>query len=123
GRGSLGGLGTVKAEPLAGLAPGTTVVVPADERLQAPHLREDLRTVRFGERGDVRLAAADGERVEIDAGGERIELMVDFAQAHFRLNLLAAVAAALAAGVRPSGRVEVAFSALRGERVELDDDV
>src|SRR6185312_4177226 len=121
--GSLEAIAAVKAELIAGMAPDTTVVVPADEPLLAPHLRGDLRTVTFGEGGDVRLAAAEGEHVEIDAGGERIELEVDFTQAHFRLNLLAAVAAALAASVRPSGRVEVAFSALRGERLELADDV
>ena len=121
--GSLEAIAAVKAELIAGMAPGTTVVVPAHEPLLAPHLREDLRTVTFGEGGDVRLAAAEGEHVEIDAGGERIELEVDFTQAHFRLNLLAAVAAALAAGVRPSGRVEVAFSGLRGERLELAGDV
>jgi UDP-N-acetylmuramoyl-tripeptide--D-alanyl-D-alanine ligase len=121
--GSLEAIAAVKAELIAGMAPGTTVVVPANEPLLAPHLRDDLRTVTFGEGGQVRLAAADGEHVEIDAQGERIELDVDFPQAHFRLNLLAAVAAALAVGVRPSGRVEVAFSALRGERLELDDDV
>jgi UDP-N-acetylmuramoyl-tripeptide--D-alanyl-D-alanine ligase len=121
--GSLEAIAAVKSELIAGMAAGTTVVVPAGEPLLEPHLRSDLRTVTFGEDGDVRLVAADGERVEIDAAGERIELEVDFPQAHFRLNLLAAVAAALAAGVRPSGRVEVAFSALRGERLELDDDV
>jgi len=121
--GSLEAIAAVKAELIAGLAPGTTVVVPADEPLLAPHLRDDLRTVTFGGDGDVRLEAADGERVTIAAEGERIELEVDFSQAHFRLNLLAAVAAALAIGVRPSGRVEVAFSALRGERLELGDDV
>jgi UDP-N-acetylmuramoyl-tripeptide--D-alanyl-D-alanine ligase len=121
--GSLEAIAAVKAELIAGMAPDTTVIVPADEPLLAPYRREDLRTVTFGEGGDVRLVAAEGEHVEIDAGGERIELEVDFTQAHFRLNLLAAVAAALAAGVRPSGRVEVAFSALRGERLELADDV
>jgi UDP-N-acetylmuramoyl-tripeptide--D-alanyl-D-alanine ligase len=121
--GSLEAIAAVKAELIAGMAPDTTVVVPADEPLLAPHLRGDLRTVTFGEGGDVRLAAAEGEHVEINARGERIELEVDFTQAHFRLNLLAAVAAALAAGVRPSGRVEVAFSALRGERLELADGV
>jgi UDP-N-acetylmuramoyl-tripeptide--D-alanyl-D-alanine ligase len=121
--GSLEAIAAVKAELIAGMAADTTVVVPANEPLLALHLRTDLRTVTFGEGGDVRLVAAEGERVEIDAAGERIELEVDFAQAHFRLNLLAAVAAARAVGVRPSGRVEVAFSALRGERLELADDV
>ena len=39
------------------------------------------------------------------------------------MNLLAAVAAAQAVGVEPSGRVDVEFGALRGERVELASGV
>jgi UDP-N-acetylmuramyl pentapeptide synthase len=35
------------------------------------------------------------------------------------VNLLAAVAAARALGYRPAGRLEVSFSAMRGQRVEL----
>ncbi len=38
-------------------------------------------------------------------------------------NLLAAVAAARMLGVTPRGRVEVRFSRLRGERIELPDEV
>ena len=121
--GSLEAIAAAKAELIAGMAPGGAIVVPADEPLLAPHRRDDLRTVTFGEGGDVRLAAAEPGRVAIEAEGGRIELEVDFTQAHFHLNLLAAVAAALAIGVRPSGRVEVAFSALRGERLALADDV
>jgi UDP-N-acetylmuramoyl-tripeptide--D-alanyl-D-alanine ligase len=55
----------------------------------------------------------------IVAGGERIELELPFDQAHNLLNTLAAVAAARAIGVTPSGRVDVRFSGLRGERVLL----
>jgi UDP-N-acetylmuramoyl-tripeptide--D-alanyl-D-alanine ligase len=61
--------------------------------------------------------------VEIDLGGERLTLEVPFSQAHLRRNLLAAVAAARAVGVRASGRVELALSAGRGERVTLADGV
>ncbi len=46
----------------------------------------------------------------IDAQGERITLEVPFTQAHLRSNLLAAVAAAHAVGVTPTGRVELALS-------------
>ena len=53
------------------------------------------------------------------ADGERIELELPFDQAHNLLNTLAAVAAARAVGVTPGGRLDVRFSALRGERVLL----
>ena len=117
--GSVEAVAAAKAELIAALAPGATAVIPAGEPLLAPHLREDLRTVRFGDGGDVRLAGADGERLEIDAGGERIELTVSFGQAHLRRNLLAAVAAARAVGVLPSGRVELVLAPGRGQRSEV----
>ena len=121
--GSLEAVAAAKAELLRDLRPGATAVVPAGEPLLHPHLRDDLDVVTFGEGGDVRLADAEGERVTIDARGERIELELSYAQAHNRLNTLAAVAAALAIGVRPAGRVEVAFSAGRGDRVDLPNGV
>src|SRR5215211_7181423 len=58
-------------------------------------------------------------RHTIVASGERIELELPFDQAHNLLNTLAAVAAARAVGVMPSGRLDVRFSGLRGERVLL----
>ena len=45
-----------------------------------------------------------------------------FAQSHTR-NLLAATAAARALGVTPHGRLDVEFSALRGERVALANGI
>jgi UDP-N-acetylmuramoyl-tripeptide--D-alanyl-D-alanine ligase len=48
-----------------------------------------------------------------------IALDVSFTQAHLRRNLLAAVAAARAVGVHPSGRVVLALSPGRGQRVSL----
>ncbi len=131
------------------MAPGTTVVVPAGEPLLEPHLRADLQTITFGEGGDVELLARrdDGEVTIADrtppddaaggAGGApgdapqarrrrrcgRSRLRPSFAQSHNLLNLLAAVAAARALGVTPGGRLEVRFSALRGERVTLDDEI
>jgi UDP-N-acetylmuramoyl-tripeptide--D-alanyl-D-alanine ligase len=55
--------------------------------------------------------------------GGAVELEVPFTQAHLRTNLLAAVAAARAVGVLPGGRVELALSAGRGQRVALPDGV
>jgi UDP-N-acetylmuramoyl-tripeptide--D-alanyl-D-alanine ligase len=157
--GSLEAIAAAKAELIAGMAPGTTVVIPAGEPLLAPHLREDLRTVTFGDGGDVELEGrsaggsamdgnaeseghgAGGPATEGDAGaggpaigdevrivdrahgGERIVLRPSFAQSHNLRNLLAAVAAARALGVTPAGRLEVEFSALRGERIALADGI
>jgi UDP-N-acetylmuramoyl-tripeptide--D-alanyl-D-alanine ligase len=121
--GSVEAVAAAKAELLAGLPPGGTAVIPADEPLLEPHLRADLRTVTFGDRGDVRLLGAVGSRLEIDLAGEQIELEVSFEQAHLRRNLLAAVAAARAVGVTPDGRVELVLTPGRGERVGLGSGV
>jgi UDP-N-acetylmuramoyl-tripeptide--D-alanyl-D-alanine ligase len=55
----------------------------------------------------------------IRARGARVSLEVPFTARHQLANLLAAVAAAQAVGVEPSGRVDVSFGALRGEHVAL----
>ena len=99
--GSLEGVARAKGELLVGMRDGGTAVVPAGEALLEPYLRDELRVVRFGEGGDVQL---DGDVVV--AGGERLEVELGFAARHQRVNALAAVAAALAIGVRPSGRLE-----------------
>ena len=121
--GSIEAIAAAKAELIAGLAPGATAVIPAGEALLEPHMRDDLEVVTFGEDGDVRLLAADGGRVEIELGDERLELEVPFTQAHLRRNLLAAVAAARALGVVASGRIELELSPGRGQRAELPDGV
>jgi UDP-N-acetylmuramoyl-tripeptide--D-alanyl-D-alanine ligase len=119
--GSLQAIAAAKAELVVGLEPGGTAVVPAGDELLTPHLRDDVRTLAFGPSGDVRLVDQDGSRVTVDALGDRLKLEVPFTQAYHRDNLLAAVAAAVAIGVKPAGRFDVAFSPLRGERVELPD--
>jgi UDP-N-acetylmuramoyl-tripeptide--D-alanyl-D-alanine ligase len=122
--GSIEAIAAAKAELIADLHGDATAVIPADEPLLDPHRRDDIATVTFGPGGDVTLArqAADGH-VEVDAQGERIALQLDFHQQHLRGNLLAAVAAARAIGVRPGGRVTVAFSGRRGERRRLRNGV
>ena len=103
----LGSIEAIAAEKMAlvgGLKPGGTAVVPAGEPLIAPHLRDDVTTVTFGPGGDVD-----------DLG----DLELSHTSAHMRSNALAALAAAWAVGVEPTGRVDVQLSAMRGERIEL----
>jgi UDP-N-acetylmuramoyl-tripeptide--D-alanyl-D-alanine ligase len=137
--GSLEAIAAAKAELIAGMAPGTTVVTPAREPLLAPHLRSDLKSVTFGEGGDFELGAspAAGEvailehahepgasaRSTQDDADRSIVVRPSFSQSHNLRNLLAAVAAARALGITPSGKLDVAFSALRGERVALADGI
>jgi UDP-N-acetylmuramoyl-tripeptide--D-alanyl-D-alanine ligase len=121
--GSIEAIAAAKAELIAALAPGSTAVVPAGERLLDPHLRHELQTVTFGAGGDVHFLSESPTRVEIDAQGERIELELDFDAPHLRQDLLAAVAAARAVGVTPGGRLELELSPGRGQRRELDGGV
>jgi UDP-N-acetylmuramoyl-tripeptide--D-alanyl-D-alanine ligase len=116
--GSLDGVARAKAELLVGMSDGAVAVVPAGERLLEPYLRDELKVVTFGPGGEVDFDAAPGCHVVV-AGADRYELELPFESRHNLLNTLAAVAAARAVGVRPSGRVDVSFGALRGERVAL----
>jgi UDP-N-acetylmuramoyl-tripeptide--D-alanyl-D-alanine ligase len=128
--GSVEGVARAKAELLEGLHDNGTAVVPSDEPLLEPWLRESLNVVTFGPGGDVFYEGSSlrGGSVPdavpsshvIIARGERIELELPFDQAHNLLNTLAAVAAVRAIGVTPSGSLDVRFSALRGERVLLE---
>ena len=115
--GSIEAIAAAKAELIAGLPAGGTAIVPAGEPLLEPHLRDDVTTVTFGPRGDVRLSHAERRpRRDRRRRASASTLEVPFTQAHLRSNLLAAVAAARAVGVTPTGRVELALSAGRGQR-------
>ena len=126
---SLEGVARAKAELLVGMRDGAVAIVPSDEPLLEPYLRETLEVVSFGPGGDVHFegsslrggAVPDAvpERHVVVAGQDRHELELPFDSRHNLLNTLAAVAAARAVGVRPSGHVDVRFGALRGERVAL----
>ncbi|MGH2874136.1 MAG: Mur ligase family protein, partial [Solirubrobacteraceae bacterium] len=117
--GTVQAVAAAKAELIAALPAGGTAVVPAGERLLAAHLRSDVETVSFGPGGDVRLIDRRGASVTIDARGETIELEVGFHQAHLLIDLLAAVAAARAAGVTPSGPVPYEPGQGRGRRTTV----
>jgi UDP-N-acetylmuramoyl-tripeptide--D-alanyl-D-alanine ligase len=121
--GSVASVAAAKAELIETLRAGGTAVIPANEPLLEPYVRDDLITVRFGDGGDVRLISAHERRLEIDLAGQRIALEVPFTQAHLRQNLLAAVAAARAVGVTASGMIELALSPGRGQRISLPNEV
>ena len=106
--GTIEAIAATKSELIEHLPPGGTAIVPAGEPLLQTHLErlaEGVTTVTFGLGGDVS---------ELPEG-----LEVPFTSAHMRSNALAALAAARAVGVEPTGRLEVALSELRGERREL----
>jgi UDP-N-acetylmuramoyl-tripeptide--D-alanyl-D-alanine ligase len=103
--GSVEAVAAAKAELIRDLRPGATAVVPAGEPLLDAHLRDDLAIVRFGD----------------EPLPEALEL--PFTSAHMLRNARAAVAAARALGIEPGGRIEVALSAMRGQRIELPGDI
>ena len=117
--GTIEKVAAAKAELIRDLRPGAACVVPYAERLLAEHLRDDLVTRTFGEGGDFDLESFTDGKATILARGERIELELPYDQPHNLQNTLAATAAAVLAGVHPSGRVDVQFSSLRGEIVEI----
>jgi UDP-N-acetylmuramoyl-tripeptide--D-alanyl-D-alanine ligase len=115
-----------KAELIRDLRSGAACVVPASEPLLDRHLRpEELDTWTFGPGGDVHLLAFDpiSGRAEIEARMQTVELTLSYSEPYNLLNTLAAVAAARALEVPVGGRVDVHFSSLRGEVVELPGGV
>ncbi len=117
--GDLAGVARAKGELLAHVG---VAIVPAGEAALEPYVR-DVDTVRFGPAGDVVLESFDPPRVAIRARERLVELEVPFTARHQLVNLLAAVAAAQAVGVEPSGRVDVSFGPLRGEIISLANGI
>jgi UDP-N-acetylmuramoyl-tripeptide--D-alanyl-D-alanine ligase len=120
--GSVEGVARAKAELLQALPAGAKAVVPASARELEPHLRSDLDLVRVGE--DAKLVDFDSGKVELDLGGERVELQVPFAARHQAENTLTAAAAYWALGL-PLDRIEdgaanIELSRLRGEELPLE---
>jgi UDP-N-acetylmuramoyl-tripeptide--D-alanyl-D-alanine ligase len=127
-------LGTVenvaraKAELIEALPRGGAAVVPSGELLLEPFLgRGDLRVLRFGPGGDVRLEAFRpgpiGSEVDVEVLGERLTLELPIGARHNAANFLAALAAYVALGfpVAEAGRggAAIKLSRWRGEEFPL----
>jgi UDP-N-acetylmuramoyl-tripeptide--D-alanyl-D-alanine ligase len=121
--GTIEAVAAAKAELIRDLKPGAVAVVPASEPLLEPHLRQDIDTVTFGPGGDVQLLSFEDGVATIDARGTEVVLTLGYKEPHNVQNTVAAVAAATALGLHPAGQVDVRFSSLRGEVVELDGGV
>jgi UDP-N-acetylmuramoyl-tripeptide--D-alanyl-D-alanine ligase len=117
--GTVEAVAAAKAELIDELRPDAGAVLPAGESLLEPHLRADLRTLAFGDEGDVRITARDGEGFEIalPSGAARIDAKLE--APHLAQNLLAAAACCELAGIPVAGELQVNFSALRGEVIEV----
>ena len=112
--GSIEAIAETKAELLAHLRPGHgTAVIPADEPLLDEYRPDGVATTTFGPGGDV-IELPPSLRLTVDGRPPSM---------HMERNALAALAAARAVGVEPEGDLDVAVSALRGQRRELPGGV
>ena len=121
--GTLEKVASAKAELIRGLHPHAACVIPANEELLAVHLRDDLDNISFGEGGDVTLESFEDGRARIGFRGETVELELSYSEPYNLQNTLAAVGAAKALGITPSGRLEPRFSSLRGEVLEIEGGI
>lgn len=103
--GSVEHVAAAQAELLTALPVGSVAVIPEDEPLLDPFLRDDIQILRFGlgEGADARVLRfepdAAGTLVELLVAGERVAFRSNLRAPHHRLNLAAAAAAAHALGV------------------------
>jgi UDP-N-acetylmuramoyl-tripeptide--D-alanyl-D-alanine ligase len=107
--GTLENVVRAKSELIDALPAGGTAVVPED----FPVGRDDLEIVRLGE--DVRLESFEPPLLRTSLG----EVEVSFTARHLAANALAALATARALGLELPGRLDVEFSDMRNQELEL----
>jgi UDP-N-acetylmuramoyl-tripeptide--D-alanyl-D-alanine ligase len=127
--GSIGAVAAAKAELIAGLKPGGTLVAPFEAGHLEPHLEGVPGLIRFGGEGEVRVieqearAGATVARVETLQGSQAFEF--PFAEPHNLLNAQAAIAAGIAAGFAPAELASrtggISFSRFRNEHIDLGE--
>jgi UDP-N-acetylmuramoyl-tripeptide--D-alanyl-D-alanine ligase len=103
--GTIEAIAAAKAELISGLAAGATAVIPRDEGRLELYLRDEIETVRFAD--------------EPLPKGLKVTIGDAKPSAHMRLNINAALAAAAAIGVHPSGTIAIELSSMRGQRRTL----
>ena len=96
--GSVEGVAAAKAELIAALPAGGTLVVPAREPLLDRFLRDDLSTVTHGPGGDVEAIGVEGDVAVLRVGRETVRVRTRATQPHNLANVAAAVALLRAAG-------------------------
>lgn len=111
--GSLADVARNKAELLAALPPGAPCIVPAEEPLLEPYLRNDLMTIRHGRGGDFQLLSVVDGVASIDCAGTTIAVRLGFSQPHNLGNLVAAVALVSALGMRLPREPDIGLPPLR----------
>jgi len=107
--GSLEGVVRAKSELVAALPPGGTAIVPAG----FPVDRDDLEVVRVDE--DVRVESFEPPLLRTTFG----QFEVSFTARHLAVNALCALAAARALGLELPQRLDVQFSDMRNQELEL----
>lgn len=126
--GTLERIAQAKAELIAALPSGGTAVVPAGEPLLEPLLaRRDIRVLRVGEGGEVRLRAFRRSEplseLELELDGSTLRLNVSSSLSYQAANAAMAVAAYVALGLPlervQAGALEVQLSRWRGEELSL----
>jgi UDP-N-acetylmuramoyl-tripeptide--D-alanyl-D-alanine ligase len=113
--GTVENVARAKAELIEALPPGGTAVVPDDEPLLEPYLRTDIDVRKFG-----RVEEPGRFRI----GSRTVMLETSFHSRHQLENTLAALTVCDVLGIEiPDGTLDVEFSPLREEVIELPDGV
>jgi len=117
--GTLENVARANAEAIEALPDGGLAVVPADEPLLEPYLRDGLDVRRF----DRAAVERDGDAWLFSVGGGEIRLELPFTQRHLAGNVLAALTAYAALGLplerAAEGATAMSLSRWRGEVHEL----
>lgn len=129
--GTLDAIAEAKAEILTGLGDRGRAVVPEDAEALDPHLHDALVTMTFGPGGDVFDFGGNvtrrERRVMISTPHGQAEFRLPFTEAHNLSNTLCAVAIGTVLDLPIDAMAErapgIVFSRLRGQLVELADDV
>jgi UDP-N-acetylmuramoyl-tripeptide--D-alanyl-D-alanine ligase len=114
--GTIENVARAKAELIEALPPGGTAVVPEEPLLEPYLTRTDIEIRRF---------AAPTEPGRFEVGGRTISLTTSFSAPHQLRNTVAALTVCDVLGVPlpDGGKLEVAFSPLREELIELPGGV
>jgi len=117
--GTVENVARANAEAIEALPAGGIAVVPADEPLLEPYLRDELDVRRF-DRGAVQR---DGEAWLFPVGGSQVRLELPFTQPYLARNVLAALAAYDALGLplerAGEGAAAMSLTRWRGDVYEL----